>query len=89
QTQPAPTNGLAIAALVAAIFAAPVGIVLGIIALSQIKKSNGAQGGQGLAIAGIVVGSVMTLVAIVPLFILLFALIGSSTDGVGAMAGLL
>ena len=89
QVQPAPTNGLAIAALITAFFFAPVGVVLGIIALSQIKKSNGAQGGQGLAIAGIVVGSVLTLVAWVPMLISAIALLGSATDGVGAMAGLL
>src|SRR5688572_2447314 len=50
----AKTSGLAIASLIMAILCAPVGIILGIVALSQISKSNGALKGQGLAIAGIV-----------------------------------
>lgn len=56
------TSGLAIAALVCGVaFCVPlaplVGIVLGIVALSKIKNSNGRLTGQGLAIAGICVGA--------------------------------
>jgi hypothetical protein len=55
------TNGLAIASLVcscAGLFFLPAipGIVLGFVAHAQIKRSNGAQRGDGLAIAGIIVG---------------------------------
>jgi hypothetical protein len=55
------TNGLAIASLIcscAGLFFLPAipGIVLGFVARAQIKRSNGAQRGDGLAIAGIVVG---------------------------------
>jgi hypothetical protein len=32
------------------------GIVFGFVARSQIKNSNGTQGGQGLALAGIIIG---------------------------------
>jgi hypothetical protein len=59
------TNGLAIASLATAaggiipfFFGIPcvIGIVLGFVALSQIKRTGGQQQGRGLAIAGIVVG---------------------------------
>jgi hypothetical protein len=35
--------------------------VLGIVALTQIKKSNGALGGKGFAITGIIISSVLIL----------------------------
>jgi hypothetical protein len=55
------TNGLAIASLIcscAGLFFVPAipGIVLGFVARAQIKRSNRAQRGDGLAIAGIIVG---------------------------------
>jgi hypothetical protein len=55
------TNGLGIASLVcscAGLFFLPAiaGIVLGFVAHAQIRRSNGTQRGDGLAIAGIVVG---------------------------------
>ena len=57
------TNGLAIASLVCScagilFFGVPgiVGIIFGFVARSQIRRSNGAQGGAGLALAGIIVG---------------------------------
>ncbi len=56
------TNGLAIAALVCGIggffffIPAVLGIVFGFVARSQIRQSNGTQGGEGLAMAGIIVG---------------------------------
>ena len=55
------TNGLAIASLVCSIAGFLViplvlGIVFGFVARSQIKNSNGTQGGQGLALAGIIIG---------------------------------
>ena len=54
--QKAKTNGLAIAALVCGFFCGILGIILGIVALNQINKTN--EGGKGLAIAGIVIGAV-------------------------------
>ena len=55
------TNGLAIASLIcscAGLFFLPAipGIILGFVAHAQIKRSDGAQRGDGLAIAGIIVG---------------------------------
>lgn len=48
------TNGLAIASLITSFFISIVGIILGHIALSQIKRTG--EGGRGLAIAGLVIG---------------------------------
>lgn len=59
----ATTNVWAIVSLVTAIFLPPLGIVFGIIALNQIKRTG--QKGQGLAIAGIVIGGVLTLIYLV------------------------
>lgn len=61
-TPPAPTNGLAIAALVSSLVFAPVGIVLGLVALKQISRTR--ESGRGMAIAGVVIGGVGTALAI-------------------------
>jgi hypothetical protein len=50
----APTNGVAIAALVFSILFAPVGLLLGYVARSQIKRSG--HGGWGLTTAALIVG---------------------------------
>ena len=51
----APTNGLAIAALVVSILGfSIVGVVLGHIAISQVRARN--ERGSGLAVAGLVLG---------------------------------
>jgi hypothetical protein len=56
------TNGLAIAALICGcagfLFFIPgiLGIIFGFVARGQIKRSNGRQKGDGMAIAGIIVG---------------------------------
>jgi hypothetical protein len=72
------TNGLAVASLVCSVagivpfffgVSCVVGIVLGFVALSQIKKTAGGQQGRGLAIAGIVVG--FALIAIFALIVTL------------------
>ena len=61
--QPPSTNGLAIASLVLGVVGwipcgagSIVAIVLGFVARSQIRASQGRQGGDGLALAGIVLG---------------------------------
>ena len=56
------TNGLATASLVCAcagfvlLIPAILGIIFGFVARSQIRRSGGTQGGDGLAITGIIVG---------------------------------
>lgn len=59
--QPARTNGLAIAGFVLSFFISLVGLILSIIALNQINRSNGTQKGKGLAIAGIVISALSML----------------------------
>jgi hypothetical protein len=55
-------NGLAVASLVCScagfvvLIPAVLGIIFGFIARSQIRRSGGTQGGDGLATAGIIVG---------------------------------
>jgi hypothetical protein len=57
------TNALAIATLLCAFLVAPAGIVLGHVALAQIKKTG--EGGRPLAITGLVLSYVFTVVEIV------------------------
>ncbi|MFI8961051.1 DUF4190 domain-containing protein [Streptomyces sp. NPDC053493] len=61
------TNGLAVASLVSGVVCClpPLGLVFGLIALPQIKKRE--QSGKGLAVAGIVLSSLATLLVIVGL----------------------
>jgi len=77
------TNGLSIASLVCAIagivpffFGLPciLGIVFGFVSRSQIKRSHGAQGGEGLALAGIIVG--FCLIGLFILVVILLAAFG-------------
>jgi peptidyl-prolyl cis-trans isomerase B (cyclophilin B) len=53
---PRQTNGMAIVALVCSLALAPLGIIFGHIALSQIKRTG--EEGRGLAIAGLIIGYV-------------------------------
>jgi hypothetical protein len=74
------TNGLAIASLVCAcagfLFFLPaiLGIIFGFVSRSQIRRSGGTQGGDGLALAGIIVGF-----AWIGLFVILVA-VGAATN---------
>lgn len=64
---PPPVNGLAIGSLISGVFmciGSIPAVIMGHIALSKIKRSNGAQGGRGIAIAGIILGWVGTAVLI-------------------------
>jgi Domain of unknown function (DUF4190) len=75
--QPRPTNGMAIASLVASLLVAPLGIIFGHISLSQIKRSG--EDGKGLAIAGLVIGYLATVGAIIGLIFVVgvMAVVGS------------
>lgn len=59
---PRPTNAMAIASLVCALLFAPLGIVFGHVALSQIKRTG--EDGRGLALAGLIISYALTLVAV-------------------------
>lgn len=68
---PRTTNAWAVAALVCAFLFAPLGIVFGHLSLSQIKRTG--EDGRGLALAGLIIGYVMTaLTVIVVVFSVLF-----------------
>ncbi len=60
---PRPTNTLAIIALVTAFVFAPAGIICGIIARRQIKQTG--EQGDGMALAGLILGIVFTLIFVV------------------------
>jgi peptidyl-prolyl cis-trans isomerase B (cyclophilin B) len=57
------TNVLAIVALILGIVVPLGGVIVGPIALSQIKRTG--EGGRGLAIAGIIIGAVLILLYII------------------------
>ena len=77
------TNGLAIASLICAFFVPIVAIILGHIALNQIKQTG--QEGRGLALAGTILGYVFTgfillyFCALIAIFIFAASAPGSST----------
>lgn len=73
---PAATNTLAQIALVAAFLASIVGVVLGHVALSQVKRSG--ENGRGLAIAALAVGYVQ-LVPFIGFVILVIVFAGQSS----------
>lgn len=76
----AKTNSMAIAALVCSLVLAPLGIVFGHIALSQIKRTG--EEGKGLAIAGLVIGYIFTAIAVIWLvvFIIFLGALGSAIN---------
>ncbi len=57
------TNSMAIASLISAFLFAPLGIVFGHMSLSQIKRSG--EDGRGLAVAGLVIGYVVTALTVI------------------------
>lgn len=92
----AQTNGLAIAALVLAFVFAPAGLVMGIIAKSQIRQTG--EAGDGLATAAIAVSAVslgLTILAFIAFFVILAAVVthlptdigpsGASSIGLGLL----
>jgi peptidyl-prolyl cis-trans isomerase B (cyclophilin B) len=69
------TNGLAIASLITSFFISIVGIILGHVALSQIKRTG--ENGRGLAIAGLVIGYVSLAIGIIAAIMMLGLAAGS------------
>lgn len=82
-------NGLAVASLVCScagfLFLLPaiLGVIFGFVARSQIRQSNGVQGGDGLAVAGIIVGF-----AWIGLFVILVVISAATTNNTSAVLGL-
>jgi hypothetical protein len=77
---PRPTNVLAILSLVFAFVFAPAGLVLGILARKQIRQTG--EQGDGLALAGIIVGAIATVlfVLVIVVWIAFIASIANSTS---------
>lgn len=82
------TNTLAIVSLVSSFFVGLAGVITGHIALSQIKRTG--EEGRGLAIAGLVIGYLMTLAtigAVIVMFVSLFALGVAADNAAGSPNG--
>lgn len=62
---PQATSGLAIAGFVCAFLCSILGLILSIMAKSEIAKSNGRLGGEGLATAGIVISIVGMVIGLI------------------------
>ncbi|MFM2185268.1 MAG: hypothetical protein RIS55_916 [Actinomycetota bacterium] len=56
----APNSGLAIAALICVFFVPLIGLILGLLARTDIRNSNGNKGGDGLANAAILLGIIFS-----------------------------
>ena len=74
-----PTNSLAILSLVLAFVFAPAGLVTGIIARRQIKRTH--EDGDGLALAGIIVGGIATAFFVLFVVVWLIAVIALANEG--------
>jgi hypothetical protein len=74
-----PTNTTAVLALVMAFVFAPAGLVLGIVARRQIRRTG--EEGEGLALAGIVVGGVVTTIFVLFIVFWIIALASLRTTG--------
>jgi peptidyl-prolyl cis-trans isomerase B (cyclophilin B) len=85
---PPPTNGMAIASLICAFVFAPLGIVFGHISLSQIKKTG--EEGRGLAIAGLVISYLVTVLSIVVVVagVVFFSWVAREVERTGGGAGI-
>lgn len=77
---PRQTNSMAVVALVCAFVFAPLGIVFGHIALSQIRRDG--EDGKGLAIAGLVIGYIFTgvFLLVIVFWLILFVVLANQID---------
>ena len=75
-----PTNTMAILALVMAFVFCPLGIVFGIMARNQIKRTG--EGGDGLALAGIIIGGIFTAIVVVYIVVVVI-FIGAAISAAG------
>ena len=66
-----PTNTMAILALVMAFVFAPAGLVLGIVARRQIRRTG--EEGNGLALAGIIIGGIVTAIFVLMIAFMIIA----------------
>ena len=73
------TNTMAILALVMAFVVAPAGLVLGVIARKQIQRTG--EDGDGLALAGIIIGGIVTAIFVLVIVLALVALVAFAPSG--------
>lgn len=66
------TNTMAILALVFAFVFAPAGLVLGIVALKQIRNTG--EDGHGMAVAGVVVSAIFTALFVIYIIVIIIVL---------------
>jgi hypothetical protein len=76
-----PTNTLAVLALVMAFVFAPAGLVLGIVARRQIRETG--EEGDGLALAGIIVGAIACALVVLGIVLWFVALASLSSVSFG------
>ena len=89
-------SGLAIASLICGIaawiifpvVAAIAAVVTGHLAKKEIRNSGGMIGGDGMALAGLLLGYIQLGLAVIGIIILIFALMLFSTSGNGAFSNL-
>ena len=87
---PAPTNGLAIASLVVSIIAMAglcayglggylgiVGLIMGVVSRRQIRERGG--DGDGLALAGVIIGSISAAIAVIATILIVVTIVGVAT----------
>lgn len=79
QPQPAGYNTMSIVAFILAFFVSIVGIILGFVALSQIKRTG--EQGRGLALAAVIIGFVEVAIGILVFIFVLIALGIAASQG--------
>ena len=72
-----PTNTMAILSLVLAFVFAPAGLVLGILARKQIRRTG--EQGDGLALAGIIVGGIFSAIFLLMIVFMMIAFVGMAS----------
>jgi len=81
------TNGLAIASLILSLvglffIGSILGIIFGFVARSQIRQSNGSQKGDGLALAGIIIGFATLALTLIVIIVIASQANNCSVNGV-------
>ncbi|MCI0155578.1 DUF4190 domain-containing protein [Leifsonia shinshuensis] len=79
QPQPAGYNTMSIVAFILAFFVSIVGIILGFVALSQIKRTG--EQGRGLALAAVIIGFVEVAIGILVTIFVLIAIGIAASQG--------